>query len=523
MNSAAIMDLINDLEERFDVDRWTVGALDVWPILRVRLAYDLLMAHQTKPASARKPVVALASRLAGVGKFLYAFLADRRKNAWPQGHADVVLVSDGVSFARIGPSWYERFCDPLSAKLAQRGLTSLLISPSHEYRIPRHTASVFIQPALDAVLIAGRVWSSFSRSTFSDTLLREYPEYRDYVRFKRVKIEPSDLGKVGQLAADVCRLSRLYERILKRVTPSIVGVVSYYGVEGMAVNLACRKLGIPSMDLQHGAQGNLHFAYARWHKVPRTGYSLLPSLFWCWSESDAETITKWASGGWHQAVVGGNLLLNEWRESGGHLVSGFDRAMTAAAAERPRSENILVTLQFALSDEEALGPLIAGMRSSPPHWRWWLRLHPCMLKDRAYIKKMVAKNGLSDVEVDRATDLPLYALLRHMDVHVTHSSSTVIEAELFGVPSVIIADYGAEFFSDQISSGWARAAYKSEDIVAAVAGQLQARAELQRTKPAFVQPPFAALDLLETLVRERTSSPRVAIHHVRGDPTQQCQ
>ena len=36
-------------------------------------------------------------------------------------------------------------------------------------------------------------------------------------------------------------------------------------------------------------------------------------------------------------------------------------------------------------------------------------------------------------EIDAATDLPLYALLRNVDVHVTECSSVVIEAEAFRV------------------------------------------------------------------------------------------
>ncbi len=40
------------------------------------------------------------------------------------------------------------------------------------------------------------------------------------------------------------------------------------------------------------------------------------------------------------------------------------------------------------------------------------------------------------------------------DLHVTHSSSTVIESKQFGIPSVIFNTFGEEMFPDLVLSGW---------------------------------------------------------------------
>jgi sugar phosphate isomerase/epimerase len=77
------------------------------------------------------------------------------------------------------------------------------------------------------------------------------------------------------------------------------------------------------------------------------------------------------------------------------------------------------------------------IRESPSAWRWWLRLHPCRLHEREEIRSVLTERGLHNVLLDQATDLPLYALLRHMDVHLTEWSSVLLEAESFGVPSVV--------------------------------------------------------------------------------------
>jgi hypothetical protein len=87
-----------------------------------------------------------------------------------------------------------------------------------------------------------------------------------------------------------------------------------------------------------------------------------------------------------------------------------------------------------------------------------------MLAERERIRDIFSVLG-KPVNLDAASDMPLYALLPHMDRHVTHSSSVVLEAEAYDVPSIIFSQYGMELFPDQINSGMAVAAYTPELIV----------------------------------------------------------
>ena len=111
MNSSQIMDVIRDMERRFAVDQWTVDGIALWPFLRVRLNFDLFRAHQL-----HQPPVALAGHALAVAKnaarFCCASLADLRGNRLRSGRADVVFLSDGLSFALLNGSWYEKYCDP---------------------------------------------------------------------------------------------------------------------------------------------------------------------------------------------------------------------------------------------------------------------------------------------------------------------------------------------------------------------------------------------------------------------------
>jgi hypothetical protein len=95
---------------------------------------------------------------------------------------------------------------------------------------------------------------------------------------------------------------------------------------------------------------------------------------------------------------------------------------------------------------------------------------------------LVRENRISNGEVDLATDLPLYALLRQMDLHLTFYSSSVLEAKDLGVPSIVVGDYGKELFSDQILSGWALPADTPEEIISGIKAQFHRSEELRKAK-----------------------------------------
>src|SRR5207253_11421849 len=89
------------------------------------------------------------------------------------------------------------------------------------------------------------------------------------------------------------RMASFFRPRLERLRPSLAFVVNYYDARCMALILACRELGIRSVDIQHGVQGELHGAYGSWRRVPAGGYAVLPSIFWCWSGDEARTLRAW--------------------------------------------------------------------------------------------------------------------------------------------------------------------------------------------------------------------------------------
>jgi hypothetical protein len=337
---------------------------------------------------------------------------------------------------------------------------------------------MFIQPSLDVI----RAKSFFcSNKGFGEERVDGFQEVIDFIESKELRISLPHFRKIRDEFILVAKYAKFFEQVLSEIKPQWAFVVSYYNIWGMAFNLACHNLGVFSVDIQHGLQGDLHWAYGRWNNVPETGYELLPRFFWVWSDLEAEAIRGWNSrvSEWHRPTVGGNLFLDLWRSSENEIVKYFDERMGKAKRNREHLIHILYTVGY--EENEKLVTVFNTMKQTESLCYWWLRVHPGKVREKDVFKKLVQENGISNGEVDLATDLPLYALLRQMDLHLTFYSSSVLEAKDLGVPSVVAGDYGKELFSDQISSGWAFPADTPEEIILGIKTQFHNREELNKT------------------------------------------
>ena len=110
------------------------------------------------------------------------------------------------------------------------------------------------------------------------------------------------------------------------------------------------------------------------------------------------------------------------------------------------------------------------------------------------MRGFLKKHNITNFELDLPTVFPLTALLRHADVHITASSSTVIEAEYFGVPSIVTHEDGIKFYAKQIASGMAVPAYTAEALLKAIELQLSKKNKMQQQDK---KPPDDNLNIVE--------------------------
>lgn len=452
--SSDLIDVLREIEHTYPVGEWTVGNVHIWPLVRLRWFFGEWHRFyaSSSSATAGMPVRRVAEMLQGPLRSFAAAARYRAERSGPR-RADVVFLSDGVSFARLGERWVERFCEPLMQVAADLHKSMDFWVPSHAYERAYRTAPRFVQWRIDAANVRALLRGKLLPPPAN---LPGNPEVMDWLTRAGWNAEQLHPSRVISLGCRVRAIADMYKAMLRRVRPSVGFIVSYYGVEGMAFVLACRESQVLSVDLQHGVQGELHPAYGSWPEPPGRTFALLPDRFWVWSEWEADVIRRWSGTTSHAPVVGGNPWNLVWNDA--HPMTGLQDALDRARALKARARNapvILVTLQFGLLDSEQLDPLLELMAATGQRFVYWVRLHPCMLERREEIRSKLGTRAAT-VELDEPTDVPLPALLRHVDVHLTNSSSVVIEAAQFGVPSVITSKFGEELFTPLYEAGAAR-------------------------------------------------------------------
>jgi hypothetical protein len=498
MNNQAITHALLELEANHPVERWTVNGFHVWPIVRSRFAEAsfhlnarLQKAASSEPAGDRtasenKILAAVQDKLRAAGEYREARRADGGMDD-AFGPRDVVLYSDGVSFLESPLGYYERFCDPLREVLAARGVSSVIWTPFTRRLVPRASPSVFMQPHLDVVQIANRLALPLLRAE-ADVFLPEAREAMAFIAARGgVAFSEADIVKMGLATLGY---ARAYETMLRRTNPRVVYTVCYYGLERMALNVACRRLGIPAVDIQHGSSGRRHWAYGLWTRVPTAGYDSLPSHFWCWDRGEADAVNEWAHelpGTPHEGIRAGNLLLDRWLEGTLPFAAHYDdevaRQMRVIDPDRRRRHVLITPTAYQNAESLRALTLSATRLAKAVDCFFWLRTHPVHPELRGPLEQAFAEAGIQNFDIEHATRWPLYALLRFMDVHLTESSTVSIEARRFGVPSVMTSEGESLVFEDLLENGWVRLAPRGMGgghVAETIRAQLEARDALRQ-------------------------------------------
>jgi hypothetical protein len=190
-------------------------------------------------------------------------------------------------------------------------------------------------------------------------------------------------------------------------------------------------------------------------------------VFWSWDEESAAAINRWAvcAPGWHVAINGGDPWRELWMDDGAELSRRTDRLIE----ERKRASGALRHILVTLSSQGDAVPaaVLETVRASPRSWSFWFRLHPVNQAERRVdAERVLAPLGLDPGLLDFATEVPLHALLRRMDCHLSVGLSTVIsEAAAQGVRSVACGPEAPDFFRAEVANGMLLVAAAPSEIL----------------------------------------------------------
>jgi hypothetical protein len=459
---------IRGVEAEFPVTSWTVRGIHAWPLVRLALSattFRSVSPGHSLAAGWRRLGINIGQ---GLARWAGAYVRDRSANRRPWARADAVFLASSIGRRPLlDGKRYDLRSGPYVALLERLGARPLVweTSPYGDYNVPRHTPSFLVQPHLIALRAASQVLPLGD----DRVALEGYEPFLERVRAAGLRLPHADLDR---LRRDMLYLRRLADRFagwLGRSRPRL-GFVANTGLQELAFCLACRELGITSVEVQHGVQGDLHPSYGSWFAIPREGWETRARIFWSWDEESAAAINRWAvcAPGRHVAVNGGDPWREMWMVDGGDLSRRTDRSIEERKRAAGSERHILVTL----SSQGEIVPeaLAAAVRDSPAGWRYWFRLHPVNQADRMKdARRVLGALGVDLGLMEFATEVPLHGLLRHMDCHLSAGLSTVVtEAAAHGVPSIAFGAEAPDFYEAETAAGMLLVARTSPEILAAL-------------------------------------------------------
>jgi len=450
MNIFQIMDYLTSIEKQYEVQDWTINDIHVWPFLKnyIRLAlYAFYTDNYSFPSSKRNPLRTTKTILDACLSFSHSRLLKRQKNY------DALIVDNGDTYDKLDGKWYGKFSDLLNEKLKENGQTLLTLSKSKSFLINRHTPYYHIMLPLWIALIKYKLFKKpltvnmDQLDLVQNDLIKNFPD----ITWNLLSAAKNDAIKT-ELAADY------FKKLLKKFNPKQCYMVTYYNAYNAGLCKACWDLSIPATDIQHGAQGSMHSAYAQWNNVPERGYNTLPRHFACWQQTDVDVIQKWADDTPHSAYVLGNLYLEKLASQQTPAHKTFNDFHKKQAANK---QSYLITLQVGAR----LNQSIKDILTNNDDLFFWIRMHPTNIKNMPSTIEELKNLGVENYNIVEATQTPLYIILPHMDAHITLNSSVVIEAAYFNIPSIILDETGELYYQDYIKSGQALYEASPQDAI----------------------------------------------------------
>jgi hypothetical protein len=450
-NRVDITEFIVGAERKFPVNSWKINDIHLWPLLRIRIFFYLINIIEAQKgvtsenmSHARLPfpgniIGSVKSKIKNIGDVVRCF-------RWLNGLPSRKYLFVGFDGHRVNHKGkrYNKFFDALIEKHNLRKDSAFFECGPEPAGIQYHSDIILkYHGALTGFLAYHKMFVK-DKPVFTWEGYADFLDYLSENELTRSFAAAISKGKAERWCEDFPVKVLFFEKVLQRLRPESVHILCYYSFnEVMALTAAANRLGIKTIEMQHGPQTEIHLCYGSWSVVPDSGYDILPRGYWCWDDYSKRVLDQWVSrNALYNVKVTGNPWIDHWKNSGNAY---------------PHKDFILYSLQPAPVTVPQLFPdvLTDFIKNQP--YQWFLRLHPRQLDEKENIKAFLEqKRILHLVNIDDATNDALPQLLANARLHVTHFSGSAIEAGMFGVFSVLLNEIAVTSFPDLIAEGNAK-------------------------------------------------------------------
>lgn len=442
----SLLDALNAVEKKHNCNSLIKG-IDMWPVVRNFILSESRSFSNKKKAKSVN-LNDLKNFFISFFRFLIIYIKKSKINKLIFIEDKFIVSSFGDEYCTLGRKKF----DELSKK--KRYSTYIFNTSLPKNELSKNEISLYF------LMIFSSLAAKFISNLRPIKAIDQYLERID-------KILSTDYEKYDSLRVDyqhqlkkniyyIYVFSFFMEAVLKRLQTKYLYIFCYYSPLGMSLCTAANKIGIKSIDVQHGIAGRNMRAYGRWVNIGKAGVTTLPNYFFCWTPYDRRSVEEWAcKTEKHKAVMTGNLVNRFFKNN-----FSFQAPLDFKNLTNRYKNIVLYSSSGRELSEEFLGFIKKHVRDS----LFLIRLHPDQRDNNLLLIDEKVKKISVNTDVVFASSLPLEIVLGVASIHVTEWSAVVYDAFEKKVPTVITSQQGKEYFFDLLEENIVRYVDDIKDI-----------------------------------------------------------
>jgi hypothetical protein len=422
----SLFDAIYRLEEKGNCTKIQYYGIHIWPIIRILFSFEQIIrdykSYDTKPLKSKKlPRDVNSDNLREIGDQIVSIVFSHPNYQIPLGDHKVDRIMCNVLHECIDSG--------------QEIIEFNTIGNNDHSDTKYYFNYTYIMKKFLMVLSLIASFVSFISFFNINKIIYSLLKNTDLNLFEKSKF----ILRTNAITHYIIFMSIYFYNVLKSVKSiKTMYTANFYSAESMALTIACKRLGVYTINMQHGNQSVVHPAFGDWKSMPLQGYEIIPSIFYCWDDISAASILAWNNHNHITKVVGHPLAK--------YKQYYFDYTSNT---KNNKCKIILVTLhpRIGLAPQVILEAIRMSLKID---WSWIIRMHPRQ-KGEDVLK--LYRECSDNIIVHSPDEINLYESLLKCDIHITGFSSCVLEAEHFNVETIFIDKLAASYYPDLIDNG----------------------------------------------------------------------
>jgi len=474
-------ELLTYIYKHYDVEKWTVNGIQIWPRVRVNLFVNLSVerTNVNKQKKCKKNFIATKLHLYGIVYRLRSvyeagiiLLANDRKKIPQEEDVAIVGYHHLRNFCLPSGQYYNVYMDPIvdlckinnwKVKYFERKIFN-----GKGFRTPEYSPSILLSIPIMFFREKAKFYRIIKKKRQVDISREYYVFCEDMIKRG---INPKYLYSEKEIIEYyyfVQFTKDYFSNAINRQTCKMGLCVDSASDVMEAFVLACRECNIPTVEIQHGVICDDHCAFANFKCSD--GYNTLPDYFFCWDNESAEIMSKWTDKSrMHNVKISGNLWHLLWKEDKFPYKDMYMEKMKGILnnyGDYKDSKCFLISLQ---GDNISFPKFLYDVIAKEDRCFFIVRLHPTTsVNETRRIERKCEQ--FKHVFFDNGSDIPVMMWYFFIDANITMNSTIIKECAWWGIPSISVdvEESAYEMYKIEKEHGLLYVAHNGEELIGLV-------------------------------------------------------